>query len=132
MNAMALWSAFIQRKQQIGFILILRRKAKAMIEYKLVPIEPTEEMCLAGAANLDFDYENGSREQLPEDARNCWKDMLSAAPPIQPIDVEKLKREVTDKYIEHSNGNCDQCSYEAVSWAIDNLSARFNITKKGE
>lgn len=43
--------------------------------------------------------------------------------------IEQLKRDSTNKYIEYSNGNCDQCSYEAVSWVINYLNSRGLIVQ---
>lgn len=43
------------------------------------------------------------------------------------VDRAALKREATRGYIEHSCGNCDQCSYEAVSWTIDHLASTGRI-----
>lgn len=38
--------------------------------------------------------------------------------------LDALKREAADAYIKYSEGNCDQCSFEAVKWVIDHLAQR--------
>ena len=40
------------------------------------------------------------------------------------VDFEALKQDAIAGYIKHSEGNCDQCSYEAVSWVIDYLTSQ--------
>lgn len=77
-----------------------------MTEYKLVPIEPTNDMLKAihecEKSDLIFTIKRRSC------AHKIYKAMLSAAPPIQPIDVEKLKREVSHKpYIKNPSDVID-------------------------
>jgi hypothetical protein len=48
-----------------------------MIEWKLVPVEPTEEMVRIGAALID---DNGGNARW-SDVREAWSYMLAASPP---------------------------------------------------
>ena len=82
--------------------------------------------CGVNVGSVGFTAANGDTRKAAVLLYKAWN---TRAHP-QTVDVEKLKREFLDKYIEHSNGNCDQCSYEAVSWIVDYLAARFDFVPK--
>lgn len=95
-----------------------------MTEYKLVPIEPTWDMTLAGVVW----YANHGHDNMSQsDCAELFKAMLSAAPPIQPIDVEKLKRNSCHyfrKTGQYCNDGCFVCEQDiGYNEAIDHLAA---------
>ena len=64
------------------------------------------------------------KAKTKEEAVALWN--TRATP--QPIEVEKLKREVyAQEFVRHC-----ECDSDLISCAIDHLAAHYNITKKGE
>ena len=108
-----------------------------MTEYKLVPIDTNDLPCgitmpLPDGRIIGVNQRIESIVSI-EDAYKCaeilHKAMLSAAPPIQPIDTEKLKLIQSYSLNEEPHKHGFVKGYNS---AIDHLAAHYNITKKGE